>query len=49
MTAQNLSKTDKLVLPFMAELKQKETIGFDEYIREMISYFQKQTINEVIV
>ena len=39
MVAQNLSKTDKLVLPFMNELKQKDKIGFNEYVNEMISYF----------
>ena len=39
MVTQNTSKADKLVLPFMNELKQKDKIGFNEYVNEMINYF----------
>jgi hypothetical protein len=49
MVAQNISKADKLVIPFMSELKGKETIGFDEYISEMINYFTKQKLEDVIL
>lgn len=49
MVAQNISKADKLVIPFMSELKGKETIGFDEYVSEMINYFEKQNLDNAIL
>jgi hypothetical protein len=49
MTAQNLSKGDKLILPFMNDLKLvKDKMGFNEYMSQMIAYFERQNSSQFI-
>lgn len=50
MAAQNFSKTDKLALPFLAELKasSREKVGFEEYIEEMVGYFQRHNTPQTV-
>ena len=49
MSSHNEFKNDKLVVPFIAEIKDRQTIAFDEYIQEMIGYFHAQNMDEFIL
>lgn len=37
------------MVPFIAEIKDRQTMSFDAYIQEMIDYFHNQNMNEFIL